>query len=241
MTIGKFITFSTISVMIFIFVSCSRDEEKDNSFNTDNHEYVDLGLPSGTLWATCNIGANKPEEYGLYFAWGETIGYSIDTLDNRLFDWDDYKWSNGLYSVTKYISHGWGGTGDHKSELDSEDDVATVIWGKYLCMPSDWQMEELCNSSYTSYEWIAQNGVNGIKITSKTNGKYLFFPAAGCRGDSRIVGEAGFYGGYWSRSRYSRNDIDAYGIHFYSERFGLCVGERCWGFTVRPVRAFGVE
>ena len=110
----------------------------------DTHEYVDLGLPSGTLWATTNVGAEKPEDYGLYFAWGETTGYTGDTNDGYLFDWASYKWCNGDYNqLTKYcydISSGYNGFTDTLTELEPEDDAAYVNWGP------DWRMPILVST-----------------------------------------------------------------------------------------------
>ena len=117
----------------------------------DTREYVDLGLPSGTLWATCNIGADSPEDYGLYFAWGETTGYSEDTSDGRSFDWSTYKYCNGSsYTLTKYCndsSRGYNGFTDNLTELVPEDDAATANWGAGWCMPTVEQFDELFNSS----------------------------------------------------------------------------------------------
>jgi hypothetical protein len=111
-------------------------EHLERPFNNGagSGSYVDLGLPSGTLWATCNIGANSPEEYGYYFAWGETEGYNDG---KTTFDWSTYKWCNGSYdSLTKYKYSSSYGTYDYKTELDLDDDAAYVNWGAEWCMPS---------------------------------------------------------------------------------------------------------
>lgn len=161
-------------------------------------EYVDLGLPSGTLWATCNVGASKPEECGDYFAWGETA-------PKEDYLWSNYKWLNeepsSLYEVhriNKYTSPDhdqkaiWydGDTfiGDGKTKLDPEDDAATANWGSGWCMPTSEQYKELTNSSYTDTEWTTLNGVYGRKITSKINGHTIFFPAAGFRSSDLVIG-----------------------------------------------------
>ena len=106
----------------------------------DDHEWVDLGLPSGTLWATCNVGANAPEEFGDYFAWGETA-------PKDYYDWDNYKWCNGNDStLTKYCNdstYGYNGFVDNKVELDPEDDAAYVNWGPSWRMPTLNQTQEL--------------------------------------------------------------------------------------------------
>ena len=109
----------------------------------DLHEWVDLGLPSGTLWATCNVGASNPEELGSYFAWGETA-----TKD--FYEWSTYKWCNGSETtMTKYCTnsdYGNDGFVDNKTELDFEDDAAYVNWGPSWRIPSYEQFEELCTS-----------------------------------------------------------------------------------------------
>ena len=122
MTLRKFFTLTTILFAAFSFVSCSSDDDDDNKNKNendkDNHEYVDLGLPSGTLWATCNVGASKPEEYGDYFAWGET-------KTKETFAFEDYKWGNASYdNFTKYCTNSLFGNVDGNSELLPEDDAA---------------------------------------------------------------------------------------------------------------------
>lgn len=210
---------------------------KKSSPTGDTHSYVDLGLPSGTLWATCNIGANSPEEYGDYFAWGETKGYNSGKTD---FDLDTYRWCNGHYNeMTKYCTYskyGYNGFTDDKTELDLEDDAAYVNWGPDWCMPSIKQFVELINSSNTTTEWTTQNGVNGIKITSKTNGNSIFLPAAGYRRSSSLS-RAGSYGSYWSRSLSSDHPYCAGYLDFASGSIYADGDNRYLGESVRPVRS----
>ena len=216
-----------------------------------NHEWVDLGLPSGTLWATCNVGASSPEEYGLYFAWGETQGYTCDTSDGRSFDWASYKWMNAGQSsrsqINKYTladgntSACWysDGTfvGDGLTELLPEDDAATANWGSGWRMPTNDQFEELINSAYTTTEWTTVNGVNGRKITSKVNGNSIFLPAAGDR-ENTILDYAGSYGLYWSRSLRTSLSSSARFMQFNSGYISSTYGcDRRYGLSVRPVRA----
>ena len=167
----------------------------------DEHEWVDLGLPSGTLWATCNVGANAPEEYGDYFAWGETE-------PKELYDWSTYKWCNGSNTtITKYCtnsSYGYNGFVDGKTELDSEDDAATANWGSSWRTPSVEQLNEIC--AYCSQKWFEINGVRGKLITGP-NGNTLFFPAAGSYYSSQLG--IGSSGDYWSRSRSLYSDTFA--------------------------------
>lgn len=170
----------------------------------DHHPHlIDLGLPSGTKWACCNVGASKPEDYGDYFAWGETTGYNGGKTN---FDWSTYKWCKGTNrTMTKYCTssdYGYEGFTDNKTELDLDDDAAYVNWGPAWRMPSIEQYEELLNSSYTTAEWTTQNGVNGRKITSKMagyEGNFIFLPLAGCRIVNRLD-EVGDNGWYWSRT-----------------------------------------
>ncbi len=195
-------------------------------------DYVDLGLPSGTLWATCNVGASSPEGYGDYFAWGET---STKTS----YNWSDYEWCNGDYNkLTKYCnnsSYGNDGFTDDKTELDPEDDAAYVNWGSAWRMPSQEQFAELINSSYTTTEWTTQNGVNGRLITSKSNGNSIFLPAAGWRGNSSLY-NAGSNGYYCSRTLYSDGPNGAWGLDFDSSYIYTGNDYRCYGQSVRPVR-----
>ncbi|MCR5851586.1 MAG: Ig-like domain-containing protein [Bacteroidaceae bacterium] len=199
----------------------------------DTMEYVDLGLPSGTLWATCNVGAEKPEDYGDYFAWGETAGYNSGKTN---FSWSTYKYCKGSNStMTKYCTNSSYGIVDNKTELEPEDDAATVNWGSGWQMPSLEQCEELINSSYTTMTWTTENGVYGRKITSKSNGNTIFFPAAGFRYDA-IIYYSGSYGLIWSRSLSSLNtDYASYYILFDSRDISTSYANRFEGHSVRPV------
>lgn len=136
-------------------------------------DYVDLGLPSGTLWATCNVGANSPEESGEAFAWGELVPKTDYT-------WENYKYSNGTSkSLTKYCTKSEYGDNyftDDLLELLPGDDVATMSWGADWRMPSKLQFDELLDESYTTAERATLNGVKGRKITSKSNGNSIFLP-----------------------------------------------------------------
>ena len=201
------------------------------------YDYVDLGLPSGTLWATCNVGAFSPEDYGDYFAWGETTGYNSGKTD---FSWSTYEWSNGsINTMTRYCnnsSYGYNGFTDALTELELADDAAYVNWGSNWRMPSIEQFEELINSSYTTTEWTTQNDVYGRKITSKKNGKSIFLPAAGYRYGTSLV-NAGSIGYNWARTLAS--DIPpcaTYGLHFHSSSMEKFDNYRFIGHSIRPVR-----
>ena len=193
----------------------------------DTMEYVDLGLPSGTKWATCNVGASKPEEYGDYFAWGETTSKST-------YNWSTYKWCNGSSTtMTKYCTqseYGYNGFTDNLTELQPEDDAATANWGSGWKMPSYDQIEELLNSIYTTTEWTQLNGVYGRKVTSKSNGNSIFLPAAG------ELGLAGSNGYYWSSSLSPDYDNNAYYLDFNSGNWNWGYSGRYYGQSVRAVR-----
>ena len=165
--------------LLFAFVAIATTAQENT---IDGHEYVDLGLPSGALWATCNVGATKPEEYGDYFAWGETT-------PKENYDRNTYKWYNELSK--KYAGS------NCKTELDLEDDAAAANWGCNWQMPSLDQINELIDNC--DWEWTTLNGVNGSKVTSKINGKSIFLPAAGSRNYTSLS-NAGSRGNYWSRS-----------------------------------------
>ena len=190
---------------------------------TPDHEYVDLGLPSGTLWATCNVGANAPEEYGDYFAWGETEPKDV-------YSWSNYKWCNGSHNtLTKYCTESDYGTVDNKVELDPEDDAAYVNWGENWRMPTLDQQTEL--RTECTWTWTTQNGVNGYLVTGP-NGNSLFLPAAG--GLYAWLYDEGSWGYYWSHTLYCTLPYGAYGVSFSSDDVGWDF--RYAGHSVRPVR-----
>ena len=187
-----------------------------------------------------NVGASSPEDYGDYFAWGETEPY--DENGKTDFHWITYKWCNGSYdTMTKYCNnsrYGNDGFTDDKTELDPEDDAAYVNWGPAWRMPSKEQYQELFNSSNTTTEWTTQNGVYGRKITSKKEGytdRSIFLPAAGYR-DGSSLRNAGSDGRYWSRSLDESYPNSAWRLDFDSSDIGTYGNYRCYGQSVRPVR-----
>ena len=197
-------------------------------------EYVDLGLSSGTLWATCNIGAESPEEYGDYFAWGE-----VEPRTDNAYSWGSYKWCEfSETTLTKYCSnssYGNEGFTDVLTELELADDAAYMNWSDEWRMPSKDQLEELINSSYTTTEWTTLNGVNGCKITSNSNGSSIFLPAAGYR-DSTPVGHAGSICFYWSRTLNSDRPCYAWYLDYRQKSMNMYNAHRFVGRSVRPVR-----
>jgi hypothetical protein len=202
-------------------------KENSGSGSTGNHEYVDLGL--SVKWATCNVGASKPEEYGDYFAWGETQPKSN-------YDWSTYKWCNGSYDTqTKYNTNSSYGTVDNKTTLDLGDDAARANWGGSWRMPTDAELTEL--REQCTWTWTTQNGVYGYKVTSKKSGytnKSIFLPAAGYRSGSSL-GSAGSDGDYWSSSLLTVIPSDAWYVGFGSSNVYRDYYYRYYGFSVRPV------
>lgn len=190
-------------------------------------ETVDLGLPSGTLWANMNVGATAPEAYGNYYAWGETE-------PKTTYDWSSYKWCNGSSStLTKYNTSSSYGTVDNKTQLEPADDAARVNWGGSWRMPTDAEWTELReNCTWTR---TTRNGINGCEVKSNINGNAIFLPAAGCRRSGGLY-DAGYYGYYWSGSLTDINTFDAYSIRLDSSevsRFGMF---RSFGYSIRPVK-----
>ena len=200
----------------------------DPNPNTGNHEYVDLGL--SVKWATCNVGATKPEEYGDYFAWGET-------QPKEVYDWSTYVWCEGsAKTLTQYNNDISYGTVDNKTTLELSDDAACANWGGSWRMPTDAESTEL--REQCTWTWTTQNGVYGYKVTSKKSGytnKSIFLPAAGLRDDSSPLFGAGSRGYYWSSSLYTDIPCDACGLNFKSGDVNRGGNYRHFGFSVRPV------
>ena len=196
-------------------------------------EYVDLGLSA--KWATYNVGATKPEEYGEYYAWGETESKS------------DYSWLTYKYRISgdtydnvkfnKYVSYSSSGIVDNKVLLDNVDDVAYVKWGGSWHIPTVVEMVELYDNC--TWTWTTQNGINGYLITSKVIGYTdcsIFLPAAGFRNDT-LLNDAGGKGKYWSRNLDKSMDTWPWNYTFCSDYTVLGAGsdDRSIGCSVRPV------
>ena len=178
---------------------------------SNGYTWVDLGLPSGTKWATINVGADSPEEYGDYFAWGETTTKSTYTRSN-------YNYSSNA------------------TTLPLDRDAAYTNWGNSWRMPTRTEQNELGNTSYTTWTWTTQNGVKGYKVTSKINGNSIFLPAAGSRYGSDLY-SAGSSGYYWSSSLSTDLSGYAYGLSFNSSDVSSINTNRYDGQSVRPVLA----
>ena len=200
------------------------------------YEYVDLGL--SVNWATLNVGASKPEEYGIYYAWGETE-------PKRLYSWRDYKFNSGGSTIkdvmfSKYNTSSNYGQVDNKTVLDPEDDVAHVIWGGNWRMPTKAEWDELYSNC--TWTWYASGnsefgGMAGYKVTGKKSGhtdRYIFLPAVGCRERSQHEG-VGSEGIYWSSSLSEDYPDGAYMLFFESVESGVDEEDRYVGLPVRPV------
>lgn len=210
-------------------VTCLIDYLLKGSWPDDSHEYVDLGLPSGTLWATCNVGASCPEECGDYFDWGEIAPKEEYTYEN-------YKWwyydENGYRYISKYNTKSNFGPVDNKTELEPEDDAAYVNWGTLWRMPSLEQVVELVNSC--SWQWTQKNGVIGHLLTGP-NENTMFLPAAGYY-DGSSPEYVGTYGIYWSRSLYSYLPDRAFALYIDSQYTDSEDFSRYYGHVIRAVR-----
>ena len=193
-------------------------------------DYVDLGLPSGLLWANCNVGAYAPEECGLHFAWAET-------QPKNYYSWNNYQYCNGNYTtLTKYCynpDYGYNGYTDTLHILQPEDDAVTVRWGEDWRTPTKEEWQELCQN--TTFTWTTQNGVNGGLFTAD-NGNSLFLPAAGYYEYGYCVNK-GSECFYWSSSLIqSGNPLGAEYFHSSSGEIQIAYKGRSTGCTVRPVR-----
>ena len=224
---------------VALLCSCEKGIDEEKTFTTvykcqkpEKLDYVDLGL--SVKWATCNVGATAPEEYGDYFAWGETSPKSD-------YSWSTYKYCKGSYdSMTKYCtnsSHGYNGFTDSKTVLDPADDAASVNWGGSWRMPTSDDWAELRNTGNCTWTWTTLNGVNGYKVVSKKSGyagNWIFLPAAGYRNDPDLYG-VGSHGLYWSSSLLTSFPYDAYYLYFYSSGVVWSELNRDYGHSVRPV------
>lgn len=220
---GEVIKYNSAEVDYIDFTENSEPDNPDfpiayTSCPDSHHPHlIDLGLPSGTKWACCNVGASKPEDYGGYFAWGETT-------EKSYYDWSNYIHCDGSSSTCHYIGRDIAGT---------QYDVATAKWGSPWVMPNSEQIVELNNKC--TFVWTTENGVNGRRFTGP-NGASVFLPAAGRRWRDDLLG-AGSGGHYWSSSLRDGGTDEACVLGFgsgYVFRFDD-VG-RYIGLSVRPVR-----
>ena len=188
--------------------------QKSTSNMANGHEYVDLGLPSGLKWATCNVGANKPEDYGDYFAWGEV---------NTKSEYSPKKYKFGFLMTGFLNLITIGGIKKY--------DAARYNWGGKWRIPTKAELQELCDKC--TWIWMSQNGVEGYKVTGP-NGNSIILPAARYR-IWTLLGDAGSYGFYWSSTPNESDSYYAYGLSFNSSTHGLDYYNRYLGQSVRPV------
>ncbi len=212
-------------VMAVMFVACCNDEDPTPTPDFQGHEVVDLGLPSGTLWATCNVGANAPEEYGDYFAWGET-------KPKEIYNWTTYKYCQGNDStMTKYCVGDFLGTPDNQTVLNPIDDAATQNWGGDWRMPTHEEQMEL--KEHCTWVWATIKGTSGYLVLGPS-GKYIFLSAAGCRWDSEFdYNET--HSNYWSSSLYEGYPNLAYAFYIYDGDEDWVYVYKYVGLSVRPV------
>ena len=241
----KILTFFAYALLLgsmtFTLTACGDDDDDAGGSSAGGltpagkaAQMVDLGLPSGTLWADRNVGADKPEAYGSYFAWGETVPKSD-------YSWSTYKYGNGDSKnnlFTKYCQdakYGKDGYTDSYTELLHVDDAASVNWGGNWRMPSKEQIEELYNN--TDNTWVDDfegTGVSGRKFTNKKDSsKFIFLPAAGYRRGTL----KGSYGYYWSRTLNTGYPYQARSLDFNSVSVDWSNNYRNDGYPVRPVGA----
>ena len=258
------------AMMLFValmMVGCQPEDDPQNGGGDNNggdnggnnhtegiingHAYVDLGLPSGTLWATCNVGAARPEEYGEYYAWGETK--TKDTYHDfnyhfgssyvyHMLDHDD------LSTMVKYCddpNYGWLGFTDSLTILEPVDDVASALWGGGWRIPSPEEFREL----FTNCNWTVttQQGVRGLKVTA-SNGNSVFFPAAGFMQFQFVFSLEDGKGFYWMNETFWNDCREAWSLYFdpsiepfswspNTEGILFHNEPRYSGFSARPVHA----
>ncbi len=199
-----------IGALLCVFCSSSLGNPKMNAVTAnvhEGHEWVDLGL--SVKWATCNVGASTPGDYGNYYAWGETRPKSEYTMSNSA--------SGG---------RSWGDIGGNSSR-----DAATANWGGSWRMPTEGEFQELVDNC--TWTWTTQNGHKGYRVTGR-NGQSIFLPAAGYRfGDTH--GDDGEYGGYWSSTPWEGYSGLACYLYFGGGNLNVSWRDRYGGLSVRPV------
>ena len=195
-------------------------------------EFVDLGL--SVKWSPFNLGATSPEEFGLYYAWGETDGYSEITTEKK-FNWSDYKFSkettgNTFKGVTKYNNDSANGDVDNLNSLLPEDDAAYNFDNTWR-LPTKEEAQELFDN--TTSVWTTVNGVSGKLFTSKINGNQIFFPSCGylVNGNLSSVGTSSHY--YTSDLS---NTKSAYFMSITNGSHNISNSFRCYGRNIRPVQ-----
>ena len=229
----KTLLFAIALAVVCIMPSCEKDPKPSENGSTvtgtlNGHDYVDLGLPSGTLWATCNIGAAAPEEPGDYFSWGETS-------PKEDYSWDTYQFGRWGSSFTKYFMspfEGYPGFADNLKVLEECDDAASVLWGGGWRIPTYRQWKELINNCTLDGPHV--NGTNDWAFVGP-NGNRLVLPFAGFKEGTTV---SGYHGYYWSSSLYCEYPDDSGSAWlFYNEgnEYDMSFDFRNLGLTIRPV------
>lgn len=191
----------------------------------NGHKFVDLGLPSGLLWATSNVGAGVAADAGNFYAWGETTPKADCS-------WPTYKYGASYADLTKYNAT------DGKTSLDPEDDAAYTNWGTSCRMPNNDDFVELCDSdncTWTEASMTSSTGstVSGYQFVSKKNGRSIFLPITGIRVSAATTNSVYCY--YWSATRYSEEPGKAYHLNLYPSGYSLWDSDRVYGYPVRAV------
>lgn len=259
----SYLIISLCLVSLQSFASCSEDKDQPSfrasggvSGTENGHNYVDLGLPSGTMWATTNVGASNPQDYGNCYAWGE-----ISTKDKKKYSWENYTYGSDCNSLTKYCNNSVNGNLDNKTILENADDVAVKSWGGKWRMPTAAQQEELMSQCYwvwtDDYNGSSKSGYivykaksasdRGVKVGKGNTASYsyslsdnhIFLPSAGfifaVKENSDPNLNEGLGGYYWSASLSLETPYDAWSIDFnFVEVYGH-VNSRSFGQPVRPV------
>ncbi len=200
--------FFALCCSVALFTACDKYEPVGSE---NKQDYVDLGLPSGTMWACCNLGAENPQDYGYYFAWGETSTKKA--------------YCDSLYTYTSSAT-----------TLPTSNDVATK-WGGRWRMPTKAEWTELCDANNCTWTWTKLKGVAGYQVKSKYNENSIFLPAAGYRNSDDCktdhVNDAGVWGNYWTSS--GNGTEYAWLAYFAPADFGLSYNPRYYGHSVRAV------
>lgn len=233
----RLLAFAMAAVVAMGAMSCDKDESNDSASSNSNNEtagdWVDLGLPSGLLWASRNIGASQPTADGQHFAWGETQSKTV-------YSWETYAYGYSYSELTKYCNNeyfGYNGYTDGLTTLQPSDDAATANWGNGARTPTMEEIKELCDNCTS--EWVTLNGAKGRKFTG-TNGNSIFIPAAGyLEGDgSNNAGSMGFYWSATLRTDGYPNTAWQLEINQGTARATNSTGyHRYYGLPVRAVRS----
>ncbi len=206
------------------------EPQQEQQNEKSNADCVDLGLPSGKIWATCNLGANTPEEYGTYFAWGEVE-------PKKEYEWTNYKLGNGetdsKIKMTKYCSHSKRGEVDNLLQLEAADDAAATLSAGKWRIPTKEEWEELLDGC--TWEWVKNYNGKGFdmkKGTSKTNGNTILFPFSGYyNGTAFIKDEIEF----WTANQKADNGLEAYYVRMLTHNQSTKNGLRKQGMPIRAV------